>query len=303
MTPLTIHQPLTAVVPYINWSYFFHAWGFPARFGAVALLPDSDSRRATWVSSFAPQDRERASEAATLFVEAQRHLQHYAPQYQSHFRFLLADCHAEEDDVVLDDVDADKVADASGTVSARLCFLRQQQSPYLCLSDFISPEHDRIGLFVASVDAAFEQVGCDTDEYRHLMAQTLADRLAESTVEQAHEHIRKQVWAYAPDERLSITDLFAERFAGIRPAVGYPSLPDQSLNFDLDRWLDFASIGVSLTESGAMRPHASVSGLMLAHPQAHYFSIGPIGEDQLSDYARRRGRCVAQLRPYLAANL
>ena len=202
---------------------------------------------------------------------------------------MLADCHADSDEVVIGDT--------------RLSFLRQQHPPYLCLADFISPDSDRIGLFAASVDADFEHLYEGEDDYRHLMAQTLADRLAEATVEMAHEHVRKYDWGYAILERLSIPDLFAEKFQGIRPAVGYPSLPDQSLNFDLDCLLDFSSIGIQLTESGAMRPHASVSGLMFAHPKAQYFSIGRIGEDQLADYARRRVRPVEDLRHFLAGNL
>ena len=281
---------LPTVIPYINWSYFFHAWGFPARFATIAHIHGCDSCRATWLAQFAEADRARAAEAMQLFKEAQRFLQAYAAGFNSHFRFLLTDCHAESDDIVLSD----------GT---RLSFLRQQQPPYLCLSDFISPDADRIGLFAASVDEGFEQLFAGEDDYRHLLAQTLADRLVEATVEMAHEHVRKFDWGYAILERLSIPDLFAGRYQGIRPAVGYPSLPDQSLNFDLDRLLDFSAIGIRLTESGAMQPHASVSGLMFAHPKAQYFSVGRIGEDQLTDYARRRGRPVNELRQFLAGNI
>jgi len=184
-----------------------------------------------------------------------------------------------------------------------LCFLRQQHPPFLCLSDFISPETDQIGLFAVSVDANFEQLYAETDSYRHLLAQTLADRLAEATAEMAHEQVRRSYWGYATDEHLSVPELHKEHFQGIRPAVGYPSLPDQSINFDLDRLLHFSTIGISLTEHGAMQPHASVSGLMLAHPKASYFSVGPIGEDQLADYAQRRGVTSDELRPYLSGNI
>lgn len=286
---LTYHYPLADVVPYINWAYFFHAWGFPARFATIAHIHGCDSCRATWLAQFPEADRSRAAEAMQLLKEAQRFLRVHAASCQSHFRFMLADCRSEADDVLIG--------------RTRLAFLRQQRPPYLCLADFISPEADRIGLFVVSVDEAFEHLYAGEDDYRHLLAQTLADRLAEATAELAHEHVRKFDWGYAILERLSIADLFAEKFQGIRPAVGYPSLPDQSLNFDLDRLLDFSAIGIRLTESGAMQPHASVSGLMLAHPEARYFSIGRIGEDQLADYARRRCRPVAELRHFLAANL
>lgn len=286
---LTNHYPVADVVPYINWAYFFHAWGFPARFATIAHIHGCDSCRATWLAQFPESDRARASEAMQLFKEAQRFLRVHAAGHQSHFRFLLTDCHAESDDVVIG--------------QTRLAFLRQQRPPFLCLADFVSPESDRIGLFAVSVDEAFERMFEGEDDYRHLMAQTLADRLAEATAELAHEHVRKFDWGYAILERLSIPDLLSEKFQGIRPAVGYPSMPDQSLNFDLDRMLDFSSIGIRLTESGAMVPHASVSGLMMAHPKAQYFSVGRIGEDQLADYARRRGLSVDVIRQFLAGNL
>ncbi len=131
------------------------------------------------------------------------------------------------------------------------------------------------------------------------MEQTVADRLAEATAECGHELVRRQIWAYAPDENLQPQELFAEHYQGKRPAIGYPSLPDQSLNFLLGDILDFHSMGISLTENGAMIPHASTSGLMLSHPQCRLFSIGTIGEDQLQDYARRRGMEAEMLRRFL----
>ena len=119
-----------------------------------------------------------------------------------------------------------------------------------------------------------------------------------------HDHdVRKEAWRYAKDENLTIPELLIEKYQGIRPAVGYPSLPDQSVNFLLDELLDMKQIGIKLTENGAMCPHASVCGLMFAHPASEYFSVGKIGEDQLQDYARRRGKSVEEMRKFLAANL
>lgn len=231
-----------------------------------------------------------------LHKEAVRMLNQLDADYQVHVRFGLFDCNSDGDDVV--------IADSSTLLS----FLRQQTEPFLCLSDFIRPINpegirDHIGVFAACADEAIEHLYEDSDDYKRLLCQTLADRLAEAAIERAHEAIRKFYWGYAPDEQLSIADLHAERFQGIRPAVGYPSLPDQSLNFDLDRLIDFSAIGIRLTEHGAMLPHASVSGLMISHPEAHYFSIGTIGEDQLQDYARRRGLEAKALRPYLVSVL
>ena len=189
--------------------------------------------------------------------------------------------------------------------------LRQQTpkrdgSPFLCLSDFIRPLSsgipDTIGAFASCIDADMEGL-YEQDPYKHLLVQTLSDRLAEAATEKMHEYVRKEAWGYAKDESLSMPDLLVEKYQGIRPAVGYPSLPDQSINFLLDELLDMKQIGITLTENGAMYPHASVCGLMFAHPAAEYFSVGKIGEDQLEDYARRRGKSIEEICKFLAANL
>ena len=212
-------------------------------------------------------------------------------KYKVHALFVLMDAHSEGDDIVLGD-------------GHRIPLLRQQQpgSECLCLADFLHPEHDRIGLFATTVDMGLEK-DFDNDTYLKMMVQLLADRLAEAAAECMHEAVRKTYWGYAPDEQLTMQQLHVEQFQGIRPAVGYPSLPDTSLNFVLNELLDFHQIGIRLTESGAMKPHASVSGLMMAHPEAHYFSLGTIGEDQLADYARRRGLPVEVMRKFLTSNL
>ena len=116
-----------------------------------------------------------------------------------------------------------------------------------------------------------------------------------------HEEVRKHYWGYAKDEQLTMRELHEERFQGIRPAVGYPSLPDQSINFLIDELLNLSEIDISLSENGAMSPHCSVSGLMFAHPKAHYFSVGHISEEQLLDYARRRGITPDQAKKFLAS--
>ena len=157
-------------------------------------------------------------------------------------------------------------------------------------------------MFATTVDAGLE-TDFRNDPYEKMMMQLLADRLAEATAERMHEQVRKRYWGYAPDEQLSIGDMLCERWQGIRPAVGYPSLPDTSLNFVIDRLIGMQQIGIRLTESGAMKPHASVSGLMMAHPEARYFTVGMIGDDQLADYARRRGVPVGLMRKFLQANL
>ena len=221
--------------------------------------------------------------------EAEAALRQQADKYHTHAIFEIYDAETEGDDLLFE--------------GHRFPLLRQQQadSSFLCLSDFVRP-HDRVGVFATTVDASLETDFSD-DPYQKMMMQLLADRLAEATAERMHEEVRKRYWGYAKEEHLTMAEMQAEKFQGIRPAVGYPSLPDTSLNFVIDDLIDMKQIGIRLTESGAMRPHASVSGLMLSHPKAHYFSIGKIGEDQLADYALRRGLPVEICRKFLAANL
>lgn len=283
--------------PYINWIYFFHAWGFQPRFATIANLHGCDSCRALWLASFPQADCNKAAEAMQLFKEAQRMLARLEGVLQMKCLFRLCRANADGDNLLLDDI--------------TFPLLRQQtphadDSPYLCLSDFERPRSsgiaDTVGVFASTVQGEAE-AACGDDPYRQLLVQTLADRLAEAATERMHLYVRRTAWGYAPDEDLPIADLFQEKFQGIRPAVGYPSLPDQSVNFLIDRLLDLSRIGIRLTENGAMHPHASVSGLMLAHPAARYFAVGRIGNDQLEDYARRRGLPVDEIRKFLAANL
>ena len=230
-------------------------------------------------------------EKQRLHQEAETLLTQWEERYHAYALFELFEAHSDGDDIVI-------------SSSFRIPCLRQQQGepPYLCLSDFISPLTSKLGIFATSADMALE-TDFDADPYQKMMAQLLADRLAEAAAERMHEQVRKEYWGYAKDEQLTIPEMLVEKFQGVRPAVGYPSLPDTSLNFVLDELIDMKQIGIRLTESGAMKPHASVSGLMIAHPQARYFNLGKIGEDQLQDYARRRGLPVEVCRKFLAANL
>lgn len=286
------------VIPYINWIYFFHAWGFQPRFAAIANIHGCDSCRVSWLTTFAEEDRPKAAEAMQLYKEANRILDQLDADYQVKTIFRLCQANAEEDNLIIDGV--------------TFPLLRQQQAkknskePFLCLSDFVRPLSsgipDIVGVFAASVDA--DMAGLyEQDPYKHLLVQTLSDRLAEAGTEKMHEYVRKEAWGYAKDENLSMEDLLVEKYQGIRPAVGYPSLPDQSANFILNKILDMSQIGITLTENGAMYPHASVCGLMFAHPSAQYFHIGKIGEDQLKDYALRRGKTLEEMRKFLGANL
>lgn len=297
------------VVPYINWIYYFHAWGMEPRFATIAGIHDCPSCRAGWIASFDMNDRAKAQEAVKLYQEAVEQLNLWADKPLCHALFLLADAYSDGDDIII--------------AGKRIPFLRQQHagsSGYtLCLSDFVAPCRDlaaeadtianRIGVFAASINPKTSSINNEapglskSPEPNTLTHSLLADRLAEATAEKMHEEVRKHYWGYAKDEQLTMPELHAERFQGIRPAVGYPSLPDQSINFLIDELLRFEDIGISLSEHGAMRPHSSVSGFMFGHPQAHYFSVGAIGEDQLRDYSLRRGLSADTLRDFLVSNL
>lgn len=211
--------------------------------------------------------------------------------------FSIVEANSDGDDIVIG--------------NQRLPMLRQQTPqkpglPNLCLADYLRPLSsgiaDHIGLFACSTGHQSETMYGE-DPYKRMLVQTLADRLAEAAAECMHQEVRQRYWGYAPNEQLTFAELHQEKYQGIRPAVGYPSLPDTSINFLLDRLLGMKDIGIRLTESGMMMPHASVSGLMIAHSQACYFDLGVIGEDQLHDYARRRGVPVVLMRRFLSSRL
>ena len=260
---------ISDVSPYINWAFFFYAWSMNGK------------------AKDAQQE---------LRNEAEQMLADMEGKYHTRAVFALCEANSEGDDIIV-----------NGT---RIPMLRQQKvipgKPNLCLADFIRPASsgikDAIGLFATSVDAAFTSNN-EEDPYQRMLSQTLADRLAEATAEKFHEDVRKKYWGYAPDEHLTLMEIFAEKYQGIRPAVGYPSIPDTSMNFLLYELLDMKGIGINLTESGMMVPHASVSGFMFAHPQSRYFDLGKIDDEQLEDYARRRNLPIETLRKYLASTL
>ena len=198
---------------------------------------------------------------------------------------------------------------------ARIHGLRQQMAkadgrPNLCVADYVGPPGipDFIGAFAVTaghgVDALVREFEAAHDDYSAIMVKALADRLAEAFAERLHERVRRELWGYAPDEALSNEDLVAERYQGIRPAPGYPATPDHLAKRALFSVLGAEErAGMHLTESMAMIPSASVSGLYLWHPEARYFGVGRMGADQLEDYARRAGMPVDEAARWLGPNL
>ncbi len=183
--------------------------------------------------------------------------------------------------------------------------------PNQCLADFVAPKSsgitDYVGMFavtsgigIEKYEKRFEDAN---DDYSSIMLKALADRFAEAFAEYLHERLRKELWAYASDEQLDTNALIAESYQGIRPAPGYPACPEHTVKADMFRILEAEDIGMSLTESYAMFPGASVSGFYFAHPESKYFTVGKIGEDQLRDMAQRRGVPIEQMQRWLAPNL
>ena len=293
----TVRYDIHDLAEYINWIYFFHAWGFQPRYAAIADIHGCDACRAGWLASFPEAERAKAAEAMQLHKEAVRMLNKIDRKYKVYAIYRLMEANAEGDNLWLE-----------GTLFP---LLRQQtrvrpDDPFLCLSDFVRPLSsgikDTVGGFATTIDPAMEEE-FSHDDYQSLLIKTLGERLAEAAAEKIHEPLRKEVWGYAKDEKLTMKQLLNEDYQGIRPAVGYPSLPDISVSFLLDKLIDMKRIGIHLTENGMMQPHASVCGLMFAHPASRYFSVGKIDEEQLMDYASRRKIDADVLRKYLAANL
>lgn len=302
---------ISDIVGYVDWGYFFHAWGLPFHFSSIAAVHECEACREVWVNGFEPSERKSAREAAALFVDARRELSRLSNYVSIRCVVRLLDASSSGDDIMLFTEES-----SSPTV---LPMLRQQipgKDGYcLCLSDFVAEKgcgKDTVGVFATSValeplpvsasgsvEADISTPDLKSDDYRSLLTKTLTDRLAEAAAERLHQEVRRTIWGYAPDEQMSVSDILQGRYQGIRPAVGYPCMPDLSLNFLFDRLLDFKAVGITLTEHGMMRPHSSVSGLMLSNPYARYFAVGHVLDDQLDDYARRRGIDVEEMRKYL----
>ena len=275
----------------INWRAFFAAWGFGGEFAKVAEITGCDCCRASWLSAMPHDQLAKASEAMQLYKEANRALDRFEHHANHSIQAIygLWEANSDGDDIVIDN-------------RLRLATLRCQEldknGNTLSLSDFVVPKEsgvtDYIGTFAvtagAEIAAMIEQNKAAGEDYRTILYQTLSDRLAEAATELLHSRIRNTYWGYTYDvaEIENPRNLLRHYYKGIRPAVGYPSLPDQSEIFDIDSIMPLSTVGITLTENGAMSPAASTCGLVIAHPESRYFTLGPVGDDQQADYQRRR---------------
>ena len=321
-----VELPVSDVAGYINWIFFFNTWRLLGHYADLAALHDCPSCRAEWLARFAEGDeREKAREAMKLFDDAQAVLRDLmAENAHCHTLIGLFPAVSEGDAIRITGPDgadvlvpvirqqtegergvclslADFIMPAAEAAKRRMCSetdeMQRSDSPLMTHST------DYIGAFAVTVGNSTEPLRrryeAEGDSYRLMLLQTLSDRLAEASAECLHAKVRREYWGYAPGEDLPIDELFKDHIRGIRPAVGYPSLPDQSLIFTLDRLVHFSSIGITPTENGALSPTSSAAGFYFAHPESRYFSIARIGEDQLTAYAALRNTPPDDLRRFL----
>jgi 5-methyltetrahydrofolate--homocysteine methyltransferase len=266
---------------YIDWTFFFHAWELRGRYPGILDHPE-----------MGPTARELYDNAQTLLDEIER-----GGLLRARGVFGFWPASACGDDVVLAN-------------DVRFPMLRQQvdhedDRPNLCLADFVAPDADHVGAFAVTAGLGANELAAryeaEHDDYRAIMVKALADRLAEAFAEYLHEVARREWYETGP--RLGNNELIAERYRGIRPAFGYPACPDHTAKGTLFDLLGARSVGIELTETYAMTPAASVSGLYFGHPESRYFTVGKVGRDQVEDYARRRGVEVAEAERWLRPNL
>jgi len=283
---------LADLARYIDWTPFFQTWELKGRYPAIL-------------------DDEKQGEAARqLFDDAQAMLKRIIAEKWFAPKAVVGFWSAARvgDDIRL------FADDSRASELATLYTLRQQLSrrdgrPNVALADFVAPldsgKRDYVGAFVVTSGIEENEIAkrfaLANDDYSSILVKALADRFAEALAEALHARVRRELWGYAPEEKMSPDDLIAESYRGIRPAPGYPAQPDHTEKATLFRLLDAeAQIGVTLTESFAMWPGASVSGIYLAHPDAHYFGVAKVERDQVADYAQRKGMAIADIERWLA---
>lgn len=293
---------LREIVPFINWTFFFRAWKITGKYVGIETICECSSCETAWLTKFTESEREKANEALKLFRDAQGMLRRFLVEEKVRINaiFGLFPAYSNNDDIIIRHENRKIVIPT----------LRQQQpaDDGFCysLADFINIKDDYIGVFANTVLGAEElskEFELKDDIYCSILTKTLADRLAEATSEWLHFQIRKKYWGYNPDEKPNVKTILKNKYPGIRPAIGYPSLPDQSIIFELSTLLKPDEIGIKLTENGAMSPNSSICGLYFSHPESRYFMIGKIDDDQLSNYAARRGKTTDEIKKWLVSNI
>jgi 5-methyltetrahydrofolate--homocysteine methyltransferase len=303
--------PINEIIPFIDWTFFFHAWRLTGSYDGIENVKDRTAEK-EWLNRFSSEDsRAKALEALKLYRDAVAMLERIEREKMFTARAIFGIFPANS---IGDDIE---VYNPDGSIRTVFHNIREQQEKtgkehYYCLSDFVAPKEsgvvDYIGGFAVAAGhgmekwvEAFEK---DNDDYSAILLKALADRLAEALAELLHFRVRREFWGYAPEEEFNQANLIRERYRGIRPALGYPACPDHSekrILFDLLRVEE--QVGITLTEHFSMYPNAAVSGLYYANPEAIYFGVGNIQIDQVEDLARRKGISVDEVEKWLPSNL
>lgn len=284
---------LAKIRPYIDWTFFFHAWELKGRFPAIL------------------DDRKKGEEARKLFADAQQLLDKIIGNKMLTAKAVIGLFPANS---IGDDIEF--YTDESRTQTlATFCCLRQQtgkDTSCMSLSDFVAPKEsgikDYAGGFAVTtglgIEKWIEKFEKENDVYNSIMIKALADRLAEAFAELMHQKVRKELWGYAPDENLGNEELIKEAYRGIRPAMGYPACPEHSEKRTLFDLLQVEkNANITLTENFAMYPAASVSGLYMAHPESRYFNLGKVTREQIEDYCRRKNASIEFIEKLIRPNL
>jgi 5-methyltetrahydrofolate--homocysteine methyltransferase len=303
---------LNDLIPYMDWTFFFHAWELKGRYPKIL------------------GDAEKGETARELFAEAQAMLKKIIDEKWLTAKAVVGLFPAnstEDDDIIIFEDDCDDVQGGTNAAGgrkpgaavevARFHMLRKQVKQPSgrhneSLADYVAPvasgKADYVGMFACTaglgIDEKVEAFKAAHDDHSAIMLQAIADRLAEALAEWLHEMVRREEWGYAPDEKLSNEERIKEQYVGIRPALGYPACPDHTEKDLLWSLLDVeAQTGIWLTEHKAMVPTAAVSGLYFSHPEARYFAVGKVTEEQVSDYASRKDMTKEEIEKWLAPNL
>jgi len=287
---LIAEQPLDELVPYLDWTFFFTAWELRGRYPAILEHP------------------KYGASARELFADGKKALDELVRgrRIRAAGVYGFWPAASEGNDIVL-------FADEQRQRElVRFPMLRQQggEPPYRCLADFVAPRdsglHDYVGAFAVTAGLGADELAREhqvaRDDYQSIIVKALADRLAEAFAECLHARVRRE-WGYGKGENLTNDELIAEKYRGIRPAFGYPACPEHSEKRKLFALLEAPEAGITLTDSFAMWPAASVSGIYLAHPQSRYFDVGRLGRDQVEDYARRKGIALPEAERLLSPRL
>ncbi|MBR5241175.1 MAG: B12-binding domain-containing protein, partial [Muribaculaceae bacterium] len=303
---INLSYSITQLLDFINWGQLFNVWKLSGKFASIAYLHGCDHCKASWLASFDESERKEASEAMQLHKDCMRLINEISEQLNPMISATVAfyKANSQDNSIVI-----------KGEKEVSIPTLRQQkkrennEEGYLALSDFILPattgEDDYIATFAVTtgreIQSRIEELRRSGDEYKSVMLQSIADRLAEAATAYTHYIVRTDLWGYSTEE-MNPAKIIKGNCVGIRPAIGYPSLPDQSLIFEIKNLINFDKLGIEITENGAMYPNSSVCGIMIANHNSKYFTV-TIDETQQKEYCIKRGFDEGEAEKWIVKNI